>query len=74
MLVLHIPNTHWRAFHHHSKLVRTRMVDYHPPDYVEESPPKIPDKKLSRVRYLVGALEDPPKSVPVTVCFLLRYT
>ena len=74
MLVLHIPNTHWRGLHHHSESVRTRLLDYHSPNYVEELPPKIPEKNLNHVRYLVATREDPTKSVPVTVCvFFLRY-
>jgi hypothetical protein len=73
MLVLHILNIHWRGLRHYLKSVRTRMSDYHPPDYVEDPPPKIPDQKLSRVRYLVGALEAPSKFVPVTVCFFLFF-
>jgi hypothetical protein len=57
-------------------MVRIHMsdYDYHTPEHVEEPPPKIPDKKLSHVRYLVGRLDNPSKFVPVTVCFLLRYT
>lgn|ERR1700744_3785484 len=49
--------------------------NYHPPDYVEEPPPKIPDKKLKGVRYLIGVdrIDNPSEFVPVTVCFSLRY-
>jgi len=38
-----------------------------PPPQLESEPlPKIPDKKLSHVRYFVGTLEDPSKFLPVT--------
>lgn len=38
-----------------------------PPLLEHEPPPKIPDKKLSRVHYLIGSrLDNPSKSVPVT--------
>jgi hypothetical protein len=74
MLVLHILNIHWRGPHHYSESVRTYLLDYHSPNYVEEPPPKIPEKNLSHVRYLVATRDDPPRSVPVTVCVFLFAT
>jgi arginine-tRNA-protein transferase len=37
-----------------------------PPLLGIEPPPKIPEKNLSHVRYLVATRDDPPRSVPVT--------